>query len=116
MNHDLISTSEKASSFSLRDLLAVGFRHKRIAMLCFLGIMLGTILFVIFGSARYTATTKFLVDRERMDPVVSPETTNPVMMRTPVTEEELNSEIELLQSRDVLRQVVITCGLNNRKS
>jgi uncharacterized protein involved in exopolysaccharide biosynthesis len=117
MNRDLITTNEKASSnFSVRDLLVVGFRHKRTAMLCFFGILLGTILFVIFGAARYTATTKFLVDRERMDPVVSPETTNPVMMRTPVTEEELNSEIELLQSRDVLRQVVIACGLNNRKS
>lgn len=117
MNHDLMPTNEKAvSSFSLRDLLAVGFRHKRTALLCFFGIMLGTILFVVFGSARYTATTKFLVDRERMDPVVSPETTNPVMMRTPVTEEELNSEIELLQSRDVIRQVVLACGLNNRKS
>jgi uncharacterized protein involved in exopolysaccharide biosynthesis len=117
MNHDLMSTNEKASSnLSLRDLLVVGFRHKRTAMLCFFGILLGTILFVTFGAARYTATTKFLVDRERMDPVVSPETTNPVMMRTPVTEEELNSEIELLQSRDVLRQVVLACGLNSRKS
>lgn len=117
MNHDLISNNDKsAASFSLRDLLAVGFRHKRTAMYCFFGILLGTILFVVFGSARYTATAKFLIDRERMDPVVSPETTNPVMMRTPVTEEELNSEIELLQSRDVLRQVVIACGLNSRKS
>jgi uncharacterized protein involved in exopolysaccharide biosynthesis len=117
MNHDLMLTNDKApSSFSLRDLLAVGFRHKRTAMLCFFGILLGAILFVVFGAARYTATAKFLVDRERMDPVVSPEQTNPVMMRTPVTEEELNSEIELLQSRDVLRQVVIACGLNNHKS
>jgi uncharacterized protein involved in exopolysaccharide biosynthesis len=116
MNQDFQTTNEKASNFSLRDLLVVGFRHKRTAMLCFFGILLGTILFVVFGSTRYTATTKFLVDRERMDPVVSPEQTNPVMMRTPVTEEELNSEIELLQSRDVLRQVVLACGLNNRKS
>jgi uncharacterized protein involved in exopolysaccharide biosynthesis len=39
-----------------------------------------------------------------------------MMFRGEVTEEELNSEVELLQSEDVLRQVVLTCGLQHRKS
>ena len=38
------------------------------------------------------------------------------MVRSEVTEEELNSEIELLQSEDVLRQVVLSNGLDQRKS
>jgi uncharacterized protein involved in exopolysaccharide biosynthesis len=103
-------------SFSLRDLVAVGFRHKRIAMLCFFGFLLGSVLAAVFQPAQYRATTKFLVDRERQDPVVSPEQNAPVVMRNEVTEEELNSEIELLQSGDVLRQVVTSCGLDKRKS
>ena len=37
-------------------------------------------------------------------------------MRSEVSEEELNSEIELLQSGDVLRQVVTPCGLDQHKS
>jgi uncharacterized protein involved in exopolysaccharide biosynthesis len=38
------------------------------------------------------------------------------MVRSEVTEEELNSEIELLQSGDVLRQVVSSCGLDQAKA
>jgi uncharacterized protein involved in exopolysaccharide biosynthesis len=117
MNRDFMPANERASfSFSLRDLLAIGFRHKRTAMLCFFGIVLGSLLAAIFQPPQYRATTKFLVDRERQDPVVSPEQSAPVMMRNEVTEEELNSEIELLRSEDVLRQVVVSCGLEQRKS
>jgi uncharacterized protein involved in exopolysaccharide biosynthesis len=114
---DVMSGYERGTfSFSLRDLLAVGFRHKRIAMLCFFGFLLGSVLAAIFQPAQYRATTKFLVDRERQDPVVSPEQNAPVVMRGEVSEEELNSEIELLQSGDVLRQVVTSCGLDQHKS
>jgi uncharacterized protein involved in exopolysaccharide biosynthesis len=116
-NRDVMSAYGKETfGFSLRDLVAIGFRNKRIAMLCFFGVLLGSVLVAVFQPAQYRATTKFLVDRERQDPVVSPEETAPVVMRNEVTEEELNSEIELLQSRDVLRQVLISCGLDRHKS
>ncbi len=116
-NRDFLSGNDKPiTSFSLRDLLAIGFRHKRTAMLCFFGIVLGAVLAAILQPAQYKATTKFLVDRERQDPVVSPEQSAPVLMNNQVSEEEMNSEIELLQSQDVLRQVVVSCGLDKRKS
>jgi uncharacterized protein involved in exopolysaccharide biosynthesis len=116
-DRDVMPVQERGTfSFSLRDLVAVGFRHKRIAMLCFFGFLLGSVLAAIFQPAQYRATTKFLVDRERQDPVVSPEQNAPVVMRGEVSEEELNSEIELLQSGDVLRQVVTSCGLDQHKS
>jgi uncharacterized protein involved in exopolysaccharide biosynthesis len=116
-NRDVMPIYERGTfSFSLRDLLAIGFRHKRIAMLCFFGFLLGSVLAAVFQPAQYRATTKFLVDRERQDPVVSPEQNAGVVMRSEVTEEELNSEIELLQSGDVLRQVVTSCGLDQAKS
>src|SRR5271167_3551509 len=116
-DRDVMPVQERGTfSFSLRDLVAVGFRHKRIAMLCFFGFLLGSVLAAVFQPAQYRATTKFLVDRERQDPVVSPEQNAPMVMRNEVSEEELNSEIELLQSEDVLRQVVVSCGLDQRKS
>lgn len=116
-NRDLMPAYERETfGFSLRDLLAIGFRHKRIAVLCFFGLVLGSVLAAIFQPAQYRATTKFLVDRERQDPVVTAEQNAQVMMRAEVTEEELNSEIELLQSGDVLRQVVTSCGLDQHKS
>ncbi|HXM64753.1 MAG TPA: GumC family protein [Terriglobales bacterium] len=116
-DRDFAIASERFSSrFSVRDLLAIGFRHKRTALICFFGILMGAVLVAVLQPAQYRATTKFLVDRERQDPVVSPEQSAPVVMRNEVTEEELNSEIELLQSEDVLRQVVVSCGLDHGKS
>lgn len=105
-----------SSTFSVRDFIGIGFRRKRAILLCFVGIMLGAALAALLRPWQYTATTKFLVERQRMDPVVSPLRDAQVMFRGEVTEEELNSEVELLDSRDVLRQVVVSCGLNRHKS
>jgi uncharacterized protein involved in exopolysaccharide biosynthesis len=56
------------------------------------------------------------VERERADPVVSPLQDAQPTSREAVTEEELNSEVELLQGDDVLRKVVVACGLQRHKS
>jgi len=114
-NYDLKQVGDRGS-FTLRDLLAIGFRRQRTIVLCFGGILLGTILAAVFQESEYRATMKFLVARERQDPVVSAEQTSSVMVRSDVTEEELNSEVELLRNNDVLRQVVISCGLDQRKA
>lgn len=106
----------RSASFSMRDFLAIGFRRKRAILFCFVGILLGAVLAVLLRPSEYTATTKFLVERERMDPVMSPLQDTQAVFRGQVTEEELNSEVELLDSQDVLRQVVVSCGLHRHKS
>lgn len=116
-NRDVTPAYESGTfRFSLRDLLAIGFRRKRTAALCFFGILTGAILAAVLQPTEYRATTKFLVDRERMDPIVSPEQNAPMSIHDEVTEEELNSEVGLLEADDVLRQVVAACGLDQRKS
>jgi uncharacterized protein involved in exopolysaccharide biosynthesis len=56
---------------------------------------------------------KLLVKRERVDPLVTTEPTTGISGVAPaVTEEELNSELELIKSRDLLERVVVTCGLD----
>ena len=102
-------------SFSLRDLVAIGFRHKRVVVLSFCGILSGAILATILQPPEYRAYTKFLIERERLDPVISPGVSSPPTVRAEVSEEELNSEVELLESADVLRQVAVSCGLDQRK-
>jgi len=115
-NHDFdLSTDKTALPFNIKELLAAGFRYKRTAALCFFGILTGTILAVVFQPNLYTASTKFLVGEGRVDPVVSTEANVPSVAK-PVSEEELNSELELLRSPDVLRQVVAACGLDQGKS
>lgn len=114
-NQDLqIDAGKPTLPFNLKDILAAGFRYKRTAALCFFGILTGVILAAVFQPPQYRASTKFLVGEGRVDPVVTTEA-NVMTQVKPVTEEDLNSEIELLQSPDVLRQVVIACGLDAKK-
>lgn len=103
------------STFSSRDLIAIGFRHKGIILITFCAILAGAVMAAMIQPAKYQASTKFLVERARMDPIVSPGQDEAVV-RAEVTEEELNSEVELLQSEDVLRQVVLATGLNQHRS
>ena len=115
-NLNAISThGQRSDSFSSRDLIAIGFRHKRPIMIGFCAILLGAILAALVLPAEYQTTTKFLVEHQRLDPVVSPDK-DPGVIKQDVPEEELNSEVELLQDGDVLRQVVIASGLHQRKS
>ncbi|MGA7625022.1 MAG: Wzz/FepE/Etk N-terminal domain-containing protein [Candidatus Acidiferrales bacterium] len=98
---------------TLRDLLVIAFRHRRLMVLSFLGILLGTILAAVLQSNRYEAGTKILVKRERVDPIVTSEASALPQFAVGVTEEDLNSEVELLKSRDLLENVVRACDLQN---
>ena len=116
-SNDLDRANGQANfSFSLRDVLTIVFRHQRVVMLSFFGILTGAVLAAVFHAPEYRASTKFLIERERLDPVISPGQSTPPETRGEVTEEELNSEVELIKSADVLRQVVVSCGLDRGKS
>ena len=54
---------------------------------------------------------KILVKRDRMDPLVTPEAQSTQAYNSQTTEEQMNSEVELLRSRDLLERVVVECGL-----
>ena len=99
---------------TLRDAAWICFEHWRIFLLVFCPIVLGAVLSALMTPSTYEAETEILVKRERMDPVVSPESEAATIPPT-VTEEDLNSEVELLRSRDLLEKVVLTCGLDQRR-
>ena len=109
------NNNHRAYSFTARDVVAIGFRHQRVMVLCFIGVFCGVLLSALFIPVKYRAETKLLVKRERVDPVVSPEQNAPMMFKDTVDEEEINSEIELIESQDVLHTVVVTCGLDKKK-
>jgi uncharacterized protein involved in exopolysaccharide biosynthesis len=105
----------RSYSFTARDVVAIGFRHQRVMVLCFIGVVLGVMLSSLFLPTKFRAETKLLVKRERVDPVVSAEQNAPMTFHDTVGEEEINSEVELIQSQDVLQKVVTTCGLDSKK-
>jgi uncharacterized protein involved in exopolysaccharide biosynthesis len=110
------SGSDQNFSINVKDLVAIGFRHQRAMLLCFMAVFIGAVLVGILMPTNYQAHTRILVKRERVDPVISPGQSAPVMVKDEVTEEELNSEVELLESDDVMKQVAIACGLQKRSS
>lgn len=96
---------------TLKDLLAIGFRHRRLIVLSFLGVFLGAIVTAALQTNQYDSEMKILVKRDRVEPVVTPQA-NTVLAQSPeVSEAELNSEVELLKSRELLEKTVLACGL-----
>jgi uncharacterized protein involved in exopolysaccharide biosynthesis len=68
------------------------------------------ILYAFFGT-KYQANMKVLVRKGRADAVVSATEDAPIdLTRMAITEEELNSEVELLRGDEVLRKVVEQTG------
>jgi uncharacterized protein involved in exopolysaccharide biosynthesis len=107
----VLQTRNRMVTFTVRDFAGMAFLRSRALLLCFFGILMGSILSaVLFPS--YRAQTEILVRRQRVDPVVTSEQTSQMMVSSVVSEEEVNSEVELLKSEDVLRRVVTQCGLD----
>jgi uncharacterized protein involved in exopolysaccharide biosynthesis len=102
--------TSRSTSFGKREVVAAVFRHKRLAIACCVAIILGAVLAGLL-LPKYEARMKLLVKRERIDPIVAPEQGTQVQVQSNVSEEEMNSEAELLKADDVLRKVVVTNGL-----
>lgn len=101
--------------FTPRDLILVGFRRRRTIGLTFLAVMLGAVLAVVLLPSKYESETKILMHRERFDPPLTAEQTSTMQQMAPaLTEEDINSEVGLLQSEDLLEKVVVACGLQDR--
>src|SRR3989442_14379730 len=83
---------------TLRDVLAPVFRHRRLVSLTFLGLFLGVVLAGLLLPKKYEAHMKILVRRERMDPVVTSESTAQRQGSIRGTEEKPQTAGALLQS------------------
>ena len=106
MSAELIRNSRPTPSPTPRELAATLFRRPRLIGSAFVVVLAVLMLFVVF-SARYESHFKVLLRRGRYDPVVSAQPPSPMDFTRPeITEEELNSEVELLRDEDLLKQVV----------
>jgi uncharacterized protein involved in exopolysaccharide biosynthesis len=105
-DHDPARKEEVSASPTMRELVIVLFRQRKL----FLGVAgLVFVLAVVyaFAGTTYRAHVRVLVRRGRADPPVTAQPNAPPdFSRVEVTEEELNSEVELLKDDDVLRRVV----------
>ena len=100
---------------SLRDLAAVFFRHAWLLKTSFFSVFAAGMVYSII-SPSYEAKLKVLVQRGRIDPAITSTQSVTPLMQQEVSEEELNSQAELLRDDDVLRKAVIDAGLADRSS
>jgi uncharacterized protein involved in exopolysaccharide biosynthesis len=110
------TVKDKDDSISLRAIVTPLFRRKRLLIISFLSIFAILAGLSLLAGGSYESHISILVSRERMDPLVTTQSTNQMLGATPpLTDEEVNSEAELLQSSDLLRKVVLANGLQNQK-
>jgi uncharacterized protein involved in exopolysaccharide biosynthesis len=96
---------------TLRDIVTPLFRHRKLVLWSFLSLVAPTILGIILLPKHYQAQMEILVKHDRVDTAVSSGRDDAFAHPEDVTEEELNSEVELLKSRDLLEKVVVSCNL-----
>jgi uncharacterized protein involved in exopolysaccharide biosynthesis len=96
---------------SLRDLCEVLFRHKFKMILFFMAVLAGAVYYLAGVQKTYTSESKILVRRGRenilLDPTVATGEVAPLFMEW---ESSMNSEIEILTSRELAAQAVRTIG------
>jgi uncharacterized protein involved in exopolysaccharide biosynthesis len=103
---ELVRSESEETSPTVRELALVLFRQRGIFFCVSALILAGAAVYLLNG-ARYQAHMHVLVRRGRADPPVTPQENAPVdLSRVVVTEEELNSEVELLKDDEVLRRVI----------
>ena len=111
MSAGLVKNSCAAPSPTLRDLAATLFGRARLVTVSFVAILLGAMVYV-WITPRYESHFKVLVRRGRSEPMVSPRPASTVDFTRPeITEEELNSEVELLRDPDLLKKEVEMAAL-----
>jgi uncharacterized protein involved in exopolysaccharide biosynthesis len=96
---------------TLRDIVAVPFRQRWPMLIAFAIVVIAVAVSGMWVPS-YEAQMKILVRRQRSDAIVTSSANAPPQYNSDqVSEEDLNSEVELLNSEDLLRKVVLTTGL-----
>jgi len=97
---------------TLRDIIAVLFRQRWPMLTAFALVVIAVAVSGVW-IPKYEAQMKILALRQRSDAMVTPSANAPVQFSNDqVSEEDLNSEVELLNSDDLLRKVVLSTGLD----
>ena len=91
--------------------LSMLFRAKKLILVTFLLVFALVLAYLAIRHDKYQAHMSFLVRNERAEPLVGADPHQNSIQLPDVTEEIVNSEVELLSSAEVLRQVVLDCGL-----
>jgi len=92
-------------SFNARVGIEGLFRQKGLFFWVASPVVIATILVTLLTHKQYSSEMKFLVQNTRGNVVITPERTSPTNIVSDVSETQVNSELEVLHSRDVMDPV-----------
>lgn len=96
-----------------REVAGILFRNRRVLVIGFLATFAGVVIAVVLFGTKYQAQTEILVKHQRGNDIVSSNSdTSQPASDDKAREREINTEVALLQSDDLLTAVVKKCGLD----
>jgi len=95
---------------TLRDLIETVFRHKKKALFFCLAVTFSALAILAFTPATHTSTSKLIVHRGRDSVFVDPTAGGATLPLYKEWESEINTELEILSSRELVLQLVETLG------
>ena len=110
---DTSSAGKSEQTAFLKSAVTVLFRRKWLVITIFIITAAGATAFALLTPNRYKSSMKILLKNERVDAAVSAEE-HTWTDRKGVSEEAINSEIELLKSKDLVQQVAEKLHLDKR--
>jgi protein tyrosine kinase modulator len=93
------------SNFSLRTAMEALFRYRLLFTVVAATVFIVAVLATLLTAKQYASEAKFLVQNARENVVLSPERTAAPNANSIVSEEQVNSEIQVFRSRDVIEPV-----------
>src|SRR5438105_3091088 len=114
-----LTTGFGNNAINLREGASALFRRKFLVLFTFLAVVIGAVIVTLLLPNRYEARMKILVKNQRVDIAITPEATtgtNTPTVENEVSENQINSEIELLTSKDLLTEVVTSTGLDKQEA
>lgn len=105
--------SSKTISSTLKQFVAIGFRHRDLLRAAFLWSALAGLLAIYVYGMTWESDTEILVKHDRVEPAVTPDTSPRPQLPTDAsaTTIDITNESEILQSEDLLRKVVDHCPM-----
>ena len=105
-----MNTTDESQPVSLHEILRILNRRRTLILSTFVAVAVAVAVATFLLPKQYESRMKILVKNERADPIVSASPSGNDF-RGEVGEAQINSEIELLNSDDLLTQVVKRCAL-----
>jgi len=99
------------SQFSLRDILTVVFKRRNLIILLVLSVMAATVVLSLLQPRIYRVSANLLVNRARVEVPIGPTESAQAFVGR-VSEQDLNSEIEIIKSREMIEDVLQVLGVD----